>query len=134
MRYLSFFLGFLFAAPAFSQQAIPVLTGTWKVVSKIETTTTSGTITDVDKEIYKAGEKTYLLSSKTVTISQGFGKHKETLPLRIQGKQLFIGKAEKNKDPYIVSMKGKYLILTKTERKTKKGKNQVETEVVTLTK
>lgn len=134
MKYLLFLLGFLFCAPAFSQQAIPTLTGTWKAVSKIETTTTSGTITDQDKEIYKAGEKTYSLSSKTVTISQGFGKHKETLPLRIQGEQVYIGKAEKNKDPYIISMKGKLLILTKTERKTKKGKNQVETEVVTLTK
>jgi hypothetical protein len=134
MKFILFFAALLLSGSAFCQQAIPSITGTWKALSKIETKTTAGTVTGVDKEVYKAGEKTYTFTATTVTIAQGFGKHTEKLPLRVQSNQLFMGKPEKNKQPYVLSVSGSQLILTKTEHKTKKGKTKVETEVVTLEK
>ena len=134
MKCTLFCVALLLSGSAFGQQAIPDITGTWKAVSKIETETTAGTVTEEDKEIYKTGEKTYTFAAKTVTITQGFGKHTEKLPLRVQGSQVFMGKPERNKQPYVLSVDGNRLLLTKTESKTKKGKVQVETEVVTLEK
>ncbi|SEW45154.1 hypothetical protein [Chitinophaga arvensicola] len=134
MKNVFFFLALLLSGQAFSQQAIPNLNGTWKALSKIETETTAGTVTEEDKEIYQAGEKTYTFTATTVTISQKFGKHTETLPLRIQGNQVFMGEPEKHKQPYVVSVSGSKLILTKTKQKEKKGKTKVEVEVVTLEK
>lgn len=134
MKHLLFCLGFFLSAHVYAQQAVPSLNGTWRAISKIETETTEGKVTEEDKEVYKAGEKTYTFTAKNVTISQGFGKHTEKLPISVQGKQLFMGKPEKNKVPYVMSVNGKKLILTKTERKIKKGKTQIETEVVTLEK
>lgn len=134
MKYLLLCLGFLLSANIFAQQATLSVNGTWKAISKIETETIGGIVTEEEKELYKAGEKTYTFADKNVTISQGFGKHTEKLPLSVQGKHLFIGKPEKNKVPYVISVSGKRLILTKTERKIKNGKTQVEIEVVTLEK
>ncbi len=127
-------IALLLPLPAFCQQAPPAINGTWKAISKIETETTAGTVTEEDKEIYKEGEKTYTFSASGVTISEDFGKHSEKLPLRVKGDQLFMGKAERNKQPYVISGSGNQLILTKTERKVKKRQVQVETEVVTLEK
>jgi hypothetical protein len=134
MKYTLICLALLLSGSAFGQQAIPAITGTWKAVSKTETETTTGVVTEEDKEVYKAGEKSYTFTPATVTISQGFGKHTEKLPLRIQGNRLFMGKPHKGKEPYVLSSNGNQLILTKTERKVKKGKTQVEIEVVTLEK
>lgn len=134
MKYTLFCIMLLLSGSAFGQQAVPDIMGTWKAVSKIETETTAGTVTEEDKEVYKAGEKTYTFAPKTVTITQGFGKHTEKLPLRVQGSKVFMGKPERNKQPYVLSVDGNRLLLTKTESKTKKGKIQVETEVVTLEK
>lgn len=127
-------MALLLPGAAFCQQAIPDITGTWKALSKVETKTTAGTVTGLDKEMYKTREKTYTFTATTVTITQGFGKHSEKLPLRVQSNQLFIGKPEKNKQPYVLSVSDKRLILTKTERKVKKGKTRIDTEVVTLEK
>lgn len=127
-------MALLLPGAAFCQQAIPDITGTWKALSKVETKTTAGTVTGLDKEMYKTGEKTYTFTATTVTITQGFGKHSEKLPLRVQSNELFIGKPEKNKQPYVLSVSDKRLILTKTERKVKKGKTRIDTEVVTLEK
>jgi len=134
MKYILICIALALSVPVLAQQTIPSITGTWKALSKIETETTEGTVTDEDKEVYKAGEKTYTFTANTVTISQDFGKHTEKLPLRVQGNHLFIGKPHKNKQPYVLSVNDRKLILTKTERKVKKGKTQVETEVVTLEK
>ncbi|MBT2623498.1 MULTISPECIES: hypothetical protein [Chryseobacterium] len=134
MKNLLFCIALILSSTAFSQKVIPSLNGTWKAVSKIETETKQGIVTEEDKEIYKAGEKTYTFTSTNVRITQGFGKHTEKLPLRVQANKLFIGKPEKNKEPYIITTNGKRLILTKTERKLKKGKSEIETEVVTLEK
>ncbi|WPU96094.1 hypothetical protein SNE25_11235 [Mucilaginibacter sabulilitoris] len=134
MKFILFCVALLLPGAAFCQQAIPDITGTWKALSKVETKTTAGTVTGLDKEMYKTREKTYTFTATTVTITQGFGKHSEKLPLRVQSNQLFIGKPEKNKQPYVLSVSDKRLILTKTERKVKKGKTRIDTEVVTLEK
>lgn len=134
MKYIFMCIALFMSGTAFCQQAIPAITGTWKAISKIETETIAGAVTGEDKEIYKAGEKTYTFSTTTVTITQGFGKHSEKLPLRVQGGRLFIGKPDKNKQPYLLSVNGSQLILTKTEQKVKKGKVREDVEVVTLEK
>lgn len=108
------------------------LIGKWEAVSKIETEKTSGTVTDLDKDIYKAGEKSYEFKNNKVIITQGFGKHKEELPAWTQGNKLFIGKNNKNKDAYIITYAQRRTTLLKTETKTKKGKTIVETEEVIL--
>lgn len=109
------------------------LIGKWEAISKIETEKTSGTVTDLDKDIYKAGEKTYeFTKNNKLIITQGFGKHKEELPAWTQGNKLFIGKNHKNKDPYLVTYEQGRIKLLKTETKTKKGKTIIETEEVIL--
>jgi hypothetical protein len=109
------------------------LIGKWKAISKIEIDKTDGVITETDRELYKAGEKTYEFTKKnTVIITQGFGKHKEELPAVSDGSKLFIGKSNKNKTPYIVTLQQGKTRLLKTETKTKKGKTIVETEEVML--
>lgn len=109
------------------------LIGKWKAISKIETDKINGAVKEIDKELYKAGEKTYEFTKKnTVIITQGFGKHKEELPALSQGSKLFIGKTEKNKTPYIVTLQQGKTTLLKTETKIKKGKTIVETEEVIL--
>ncbi|MGN7989711.1 hypothetical protein ACTJKC_20370 [Pedobacter sp. 22226] len=109
------------------------LVGKWKATSKIETDKTDGKITESDKELYKANEKTYEFTKKsTVIITQGFGRHKEELPAVSDGSKLFIGKPNKNKTPYLVNLQQNKLTLLKTETKTKKGKTIVETEEVLL--
>lgn len=133
MKHILLYAMLLLSGSVFCQKA-PDITGVWKAISKIETETTEGAVTGEDKEVYKAGEKTYTFTAENVTISQGFGKHTEKLPIQVQGNQLFIGKSKKNKQPYMLSVKGSHLILTKTKNKVKKGKTQVETEVVTLEK
>jgi len=134
MKYIFICMTLLMSETTFCQQTNPPITGTWKAISKIETETTEGIVTGEDKEVYEAGEKTYTFTSTTVTINQGFGKHTEKLPLRIQENRIFMGKPNKNKQPYLLSVSGRQLILTKTEHKVKKGKAQEETEVVTLEK
>lgn len=134
MKYILFFVALLTYGTLFSQQTSPLIDGTWKAVSKIKTETTDGTVTEEDKEVYKDGEKTYAFRDKTVTITQDFGRHSEKLPIRIHDNQLFMGKREKNKRPYELSVNGSQLILTKTKQKIKKGKMQVDTEVLTLEK
>jgi len=105
----------------------------WKAVSKVETEKTDGKVTDTDNEIYKTGEKSYEFTKKnTVIITQDFGKHKEELPISISGNKVFIGKANKSKDPYIFNFEQGKLKLIKTETETKKGKKIIETEVVIL--
>ena len=109
------------------------LIGKWKVISKIEIDKKDGVITETERELYKAGEKTYEFTKKnTVIINQGFGKHKEELPATSDGAKLFIGKSSKNKIPYLVTIEQGKARLLKTETKTKKGKTIVETEEVTL--
>ena len=134
MKYFLLSLVLFISNIALCQQAVPSIDGTWKAISKIETETTDGKVTEEDKDLYEAGEKTYTFTATTVTISQAFGKHVEKMPLRIQDNQLFIGKRSKNKQPYVISMSDNRLILTKTEHKEKKGKSKVETEVITLEK
>lgn len=107
--------------------------GKWEAISKIETETSNGTVTDLDKDLYKAGEKTYeFTKNNTVIITQGFGRHREELPAWTEGSKLFIGKKHKNKDAYIVTYEQGTTKLLKTETKTKKGKTIVETEEVIL--
>jgi hypothetical protein len=90
-------------------------------------------VTETDRELYKAGEKTYEFTKKnTVIITQGFGKHKEELPAVNDGSKLFIGKSNKNKTPYLVTIQQGKVRLLKTETKTKKGKTIIETEEVML--
>ncbi|WP_025145008.1 hypothetical protein [Pedobacter jeongneungensis] len=109
------------------------LIGKWKTISKIETDKTNGAVTESDKELYKAGEKTYEFTKKnTVIITQGFGKHREELPAVSDGNKLFIGKPNKNKTPYLITFQQNKISLLKTETKTKKGKTIVETEEVLL--
>ena len=109
------------------------LIGKWKAISKIEIEKTNGAVSETEKELYKAGEKSYEFTKKnTVIISQGYGKHKEELPAFSQANKLFLGKDNKNKTPYIVSFGQGKVKLLKTETKTKKGKNIVETEEVIL--
>jgi hypothetical protein len=115
--------------PALDQRLI----GKWKAISKIEIDKTNGVVTETDRELYKAGEKTYEFTKKnTVIITQGFGKHKEELPAVSDGSKLFIGKSNKNKTPYIVTFQQGKTGLLKTETKTKKGKTIVETEEIIL--
>lgn len=134
MKHLFLGVALLLSGAAFSQQATPSVTGNWKAISKIETETIAGAVTEEDKEVYQPGEKSYVFTNTTVTITQDFGKHTEKLPLRVQGNRLFIGKTHKNKQPYILTTKDNQMILTKTEREVKKGKVKIETEVVTLEK
>ncbi|MET4141788.1 hypothetical protein [Pedobacter sp. UYP1] len=109
------------------------LIGKWEAISKVETEKTSGIVTDLDKDIYKTGEKTYeFTKNNKLVIIQGFGKHKEELPAWTQGNKLFIGKNHKNKDSYIITYEPGRIKLLKTETKTKKGKNIIETEEVIL--
>jgi hypothetical protein len=109
------------------------LIGKWKAISKIEIDKTDGVVTETDRELYKAGEKTYEFTKKnTVIITQGFGKHKEELPAVNDASKLFIGKSNKNKTPYLVTIQQGKVRLLKTETKTKKGKTIVETEEVML--
>lgn len=124
----------LISGTAFSQSKTPVISGSWKAISKIEIETLGGKVTDEDKEIYKPGEKSYTFTSNTVTISQGFGKHVEKLPIKLSANQLFIGKPEKNKQPYLISNNAGKLVLKKTERKIKKGSLKTETETLILEK
>ncbi|MBC6111874.1 hypothetical protein ACFOG5_06710 [Pedobacter fastidiosus] len=113
----------------------PTLVGKWKAISKIEIDKTNGVITETDKDLYKAGEKTYEFTKKnTVIIVQGFGKHKEELPAYSQGNKLFVGKDSKNKTPYVVTFEQGKTKLLKTETKIKKGKTIIETEEVILTR
>ncbi|WP_316845048.1 hypothetical protein [Pedobacter psychrodurus] len=107
--------------------------GKWKAISKIEIDKKDGVVTETERELYKAGEKTYEFTKKnTVIIIQGFGKHKEELPAISDGGKLFIGKSNKNKTPYLVTIQQGKARLLKTETKTKKGKTIVETEEVIL--
>lgn len=111
------------------------LIGKWKAISKIEIEKTNGAITETEKELYKAGEKSYEFTKRnSVIIVQGFGKHKEELPAVSEANKLFIGKENKNKIPYLVSFEQGKIRLLKTETKTKKGKKIIETEEVILTK
>ncbi|WP_316826995.1 hypothetical protein [Pedobacter miscanthi] len=115
--------------PALDQRLI----GKWKAISKIEIDKTNGVVTENDKELYKAGEKTYEFTKKnTIIITQGFGKHREELPAVSDGNKLFIGKSNKHKTPYLVTVQQNKITLLKTETKTKKGKTIVETEEVLL--
>lgn len=107
--------------------------GKWEAISKVETEKTSGIVTDLDKDLYKAGEKTYeFTKNNKLIIIQGFGKHKEELPAWTQGNKLFIGKNHKNKDFYMITYEQGRTKLLKTETKTKKGKTIIETEEVIL--
>lgn len=109
--------------------------GKWKAVSKIETDKENGVVTKTEKELYKSGEKTYEFTKKnTVIITQGFGRHKEELPFRNQNNQLFIGKYDKNKAPYVVTFDQAGIKLVKSESKVKKGKTISEVEEVILTR
>lgn len=113
----------------------PKLIGKWEAVSKIEIEKTSGKVIDSEKEIYKAGEKTYeFTKNNKLIITQGFGRHKEELASWTQGNKLFIGKNHKNKDPYLITYEPGRVKLLKTETKTKKGKTIVETEELILKK
>lgn len=136
MKNLLTLLFITLSAYAFAQKSTtldPKLIGKWKAVSKIETDKTNGVVTDLDKEIYKAGEKSYEFTKKnTVIITQGFGKHQEELPAASDGNKLFIGKSNKNKTPYIVTISAGKIKLLKTETKTKKARKIIETEEVIL--
>ncbi|TYR35757.1 hypothetical protein FXV77_11790 [Sphingobacterium phlebotomi] len=125
---------FLFMGTACAQNVDHKLDGTWHVISKTETEAEDDTVIDLDEDMYEKGEKTYHFAGNTLTITEGFGKHKKRLPVKIIDDRLFIGKAERNKEPYHISLDGKQLILTKTKIKKKKGKNQRKIEVVTLEK
>lgn len=109
------------------------LIGKWEAITKIETEKTNGTVTELDKDIYKAGEKKYeFTKNNKVIITEGFGKHTEELPAWTQGNKLFIGKDHKNKDPYLITYEQGRTKLLKTETKTKKGKTIIETEEIIL--
>lgn len=123
---------FLFMGIACAQNVDHALDGTWHVTSKTETEAEGDTVVDLDKEIYEKGEKTYHFAGNALTITDGFGKHKKKLPIKVVDDQLFIGKSERNKEPYDIVLDGNQLVLTKTKIKKKKDRNQRKTEVVTL--
>lgn len=125
---------FLFMSVACAQSVDHKLDGTWHVTSKTETEAEDDTVIDLDEEIYEKGEKTYHFAGNTLTITEGFGKHKKKLPVKVVDDQLFIGRTERNKEPYDIALDGNQLILTKTKIKKKKGRNQRKIEVVTLEK
>lgn len=109
------------------------LIGKWAAISKLETEKIGNQTIDLDKDLYKSGEKSYeFTKNNKVTITQGFGKHKEQLPAWSVGNKLYIGKDHKNKDPYIITYGKDTVKLLKTETKTKKGKTIVETEEIIL--
>lgn len=109
------------------------LTGKWSVLSRVEVVKSEGQVIDQEKEMYKTDEKFFeFTESGTVIISQDFGKHSEKLPVRMDGRNLYIGKFRKNKIPYLVRHDGDLLKLAKTEGKIKKGKTILTTEQVVL--
>ncbi|SFT15944.1 hypothetical protein [Sphingobacterium wenxiniae] len=107
------------------------LNGIWYVVSKTETLTEEDTVIDIDEDIYERGEKIYHIEGNTLTIIEGAGKHKMELPIKVSDEQLYLGKIERKKEPYHITLKDNELILTKIKIK---GGNQRLTEVVTLEK
>lgn len=109
--------------------------GIWGAASKIETEKADGKIIKQEIEKYQLEEKSYeFTASNKLIIKQGFGHHQETLPFQISGNQIYIGKQERNKTPYLFTLKGNTLTLIKTKTKHKKGKLILQTEVVTLVK
>lgn len=125
---------FLFMGTACAQNVDHKFDGTWRVTSKTETEAEDDTVIDLDEDMYEKGEKTYHFAGNTLTITEGFGKHRKRLPIKTTDNQLFIGKSERNKEPYDISLDGNQLILTKTKIKKKNGKNQRKIEVITLEK
>lgn len=123
---------FLFMGIACAQSVDHELDGAWHVISKTETEAQDDIVIDLDEEIYEKGEKTYHFAGNTLTITEGFGKHKKKLPVKVIDGQLFIGKPKRNKEPYDIVLDGNQLVLTKTKIKKKKGRNQRKIEVVTL--
>ena len=128
---------FLFAFTsftAFCQTGLDsLLRGSWNVVSKVEIVKSGGQLIDQKKELYKQDEKFFDFEENgTVTITQDFGKDSEKLPVRLDGKNLYIGKFKKNKIPYLVRYEGNQLKLAKTEGKIKKGKTILTTEQLVL--
>ena len=111
------------------------LQGKWDVLSKVEVQKADGKLIDQDEELYKANEKFFDFSEiGSVTISQGFGKHTEKLPVLLKGNNLYIGKFKKEKIPYLIRYQGDVTKLAKTESRTKKGKTILKTEQVVLQK
>jgi hypothetical protein len=128
---------FIFACTsftAFCQTGVDsLLKGNWNVVSKVEIVKSGGQVIDQKKELYKQDEKFFdFAENGTVTITQDFGKDSEKLPVRLDGKNLYIGKFKKNKIPYLVRQEGDQLKLAKTEGKIKKGKTILRTEQLVL--
>ena len=111
------------------------LKGKWDVLSKVEVEKSDGKVIDQDEEVYKPNEKFFeFTENNTVIISQGFGKHSEKLPVRLEGNNLYIGKFKKEKTPYLIRYQGDVVKLAKTESKTKKGRTILKTEQVVLRK
>jgi aminopeptidase N len=119
---------------AFCQTGLDsLLRGSWNVVSKVEIVKSGGQVIDQKKELYKQDEKFFdFAENGTVTITQDFGKDSEKLPIRLDGRNLYIGKIKKNKIPYLVRQEGDQLKLAKTEGKIKKGKTILTTEQLVL--
>jgi hypothetical protein len=119
---------------AFCQTGLDsLLKGSWNVVSKVEIVKSGGQVIDQKKELYKQDEKFFdFAENGTVTITQDFGKDSEKLPVRLDGRNLYIGKFKKNKIPYLVRQEGDQLKLAKTEGKIKKGKTILTTEQLVL--
>lgn len=114
---------------------LPSVYGFWKATSKVETEKVDSKIIKQEIEKYQLEEKSYeFTASNKLIIKQGFGHHQETLPFHIKGNQIYLGKEERNKIPYLFTLKGNTLTLVKTKTKHKKGKLIVQTEVVTLVK
>lgn len=135
MKHILTFILVIQSLISFSQTSSGYLSlvGTWNVLSKIEVKKSNGQVIDQDKDLYKPNEKFFEFTKNgTVIITQEFGKHSEKLPASMQGKNLYIGKIQKNKTPYLVRYDGKKLKLVKTESKIKKGKTILETEEVIL--
>lgn len=135
---LTFFL-VIQSIVSFSQTSVnsgySSLVGTWNVLSKIEVKKSNGQVIDQEKEAYKPDEKFFEFTANgSVIITQEFGKHSEKLPATMKGRNLYIGKVQKNKTPYLVRYDGNKLKLVKTESKIKKGKTILETEEVILEK
>ena len=109
------------------------LTGKWNLLSKVKIETSDGQVINQEKEIYKQDEKFFeFTENNDVIISQDFGRHSEKLPVQIQGSNLYIGKFQKNKAPYLIRYDGEQIKLAKTETKSKKGKTITKTEQVIL--
>ena len=129
------FQGFIGLCQNSDSTVYATLTGKWNLLSKVKIETSEGKVINQEKEIYKQEEKSFeFIASKNIIISQDFGRHSEKLPVRIQGNNLYIGKFQKNKTPYLIRYDGGQIKLAKTETKTKKGKTIIKTEQVVLQK